>query len=488
MHYLHFLTRSSYVTHNSKMTSTAITKPIADDPELSLPSSVRSSYENAIKHIAAHRYTLAVPLLLDVIEAAPNRYDTRYLLADTYVQLEQLDNALGIFNELFVEYPTRSDAAYNVAVILARMDHFELALQLLERALSIEPTHRPSLVLLGQVLKGLGNWNSAIDVYKVALGLDQRDPRLLFDLGSALVGSGNWKDGWAIMESREEALSHELFFSEQLDSPKWQGGSLENVRLLVKHEQGLGDAIMCARFSKQLSEMGAQVHWRCTKQLVDLIGTSPGMASCTAIGSTPPEHDQHIYFMSLMHALQIEPSDLDGMPYMSPIGSIPSEIAALLAQNEKPKVALAWSGSPKHTNDRRRSIKGELMADLLHIEGVQFLAMQKYPRIAQVLPHELHNRVVDASTYYDTFNDSAHLLKNVDLLVTVDTAAAHLAGAIGTPTLLLLPFTPDYRWGISGSTTPWYNSVTILRQDKPGNWESVLSTAGEYVRNLRKKY
>lgn len=428
----------------------------------------------------------AIPLLQRAVDAAPTQHDPRRDLASTFYKLGRLGDALREFNEVAVRFPERSDAANNVAGVLSSMGHQTLAFQAVERALALDGTNVAAMHNLAEILKHMGDWAGARDIYTAALALSPNDGKARMQCGMIRVALGDWRTGWAEMEAREQALGRSVLFTEQPASPRWTGEeSLEGKHLLVQHEQGLGDSIMCVRFARDLAARGATVHWRCPAPLVEFLSGAEGVTSCTAVGTAFPEHDLHVPLMSLMATLGVEIGSLRGAPYLTPAGECPAHVAELLPRDGVPTVALTWSGNPMHTNDHRRSIKGELLAPLLRTEGVRFVAMQKAPSVTEVLPAELQPLVQDTGAHCRTFTESAHALRRVDLVVSVDTAVAHLAGAIGAPTVLLLPFTPDYRWGTTGTASPWYDTMTVVRQAEAMQWGEALEAVRRRALGLR---
>jgi hypothetical protein len=176
-----------------------------------------------------------------------------------------------------------------------------------------------------------------------------------------------------------------------------------------------------------------------------------------------PPHDFYVPLMSLPACLQLDASQVEGEPYLVPPGECPPHIAALLSHDDRPTVALRWQGNPPHSNDRRRSIGGALLAPLLDIPGVRFVAMQKHPPVRELLSIALQQKVVDVGSACADFEDSAHAMRRVDLVVTVDTAVAHLAGATGAPTLLL----PAVHTGLSVGADPYQHAVVPKRDHPP---------------------
>lgn len=432
----------------------------------------------------AGRYADAVPLLREAVTLAPSHYEIRLMLANAHLRSGAMREALGEFNEITRRFPERSDAWNNLAGTLSALGHPQQALRAVDRALACDPRNAQALLNLGEITKTLGDWAAARSAYEFALDIAPDDAKLRMQYGITLITLGDWPRGWREWEWRDRVPAMPLN-TESFDSPRWDGTApLDGRTILLTHEQGLGDAIMCARFAANLAARGARVIIRCPRPLVPLLAGAPGVHEAQALHTPIPAHDLHIPGMSVPAAIGLRPEDLDGRPYLRPPGACPPRIAAALPRDGVPTVALAWAGNPLHVNDKRRSIAGTLLAPLLGIPGIRFASMQKYPATAECLPVELRDHVRDVGPLCDDFADSAHALARCDLVITVDSAVAHLAGAIGATTLTCLPACPDYRWLLDRTDTPWYRSMTLLRQPALFEWGPVLATAEAIVREL----
>lgn len=428
----------------------------------------------------------AIAALEALVVEVPDEHAPRHDLAVLYRRVGRLGDALREFNEVAKRFPSDSTAANDVADLLSHLGHQSLALTVVQRAIALDRSNIAATVNLAEILRHMGDAAAARDVYAAALAMAPSEAKTHMQYGMTLVALGEWEAGWAEMEHRIAVIGTKSLFTETPETPRWAGiEPLEGKRLLIVHEQGLGDSIMCARFARALAARGAHVHLRTLEPLVDLLATAPGVAACSVDGEPLPAHDCHIPLTSLMHALKVTPDSLDGSPYLTPHGECAPSIAALLPRDGTLTVCLTWAGNPQHSNDHRRSMDGASLEPLLALPGVRFVAMQKSPPMTSVLPAALHDRIVDVGAHCHSFNDSAHALQRVDLLVTVDTSVAHLAGAIGVRTLLCLPLCPDYRWGVHGETTPWYRSVSMLRQRDTSGWESVLNDVIARIEALR---
>jgi hypothetical protein len=267
-------------------------------------------------------------------------------------------------------------------------------------------------------------------------------------------------------------------------SPRWDGAPLDGRHIVLHDEQGLGDQVMFARFAADVATRGGRVTIRCGAPLVTLFSALNGVHAVISDADPMPSHDVHASLMSLPWLLGIDsPAAICGTPYLRPVGECPSVVRALL-QGPSPRVGFVWSGNPRHRNDARRSIAPALMAPLVQFPGITPISLQRHDSGAVAWPAEFGDHIVDVGSAVGTLNDTAHALVALDLLVTVDTAVAHLAGALGVPTLLLVPFVPDWRWMTGRSDTPWYDSVTLVRQTTLFDWRPVIDVAQARLEQL----
>ena len=412
-------------------------------------------------------------------------YDAQVRHADELRRRGAYDDAVRAFNAIAQRYPDRSDAFANLGAILQAAGHPMQALQATTRALELDPENVATLINSAEIMKDFGEWSVVRDTYDVALSLQPNSAVVRYARALHLLTLGSWHDGWR--EHEQRLLIPDLpLTTARLSTPQWDGSPLDGRRILLDFEQGLGDQIMFARFASTVAARGGDVTLRCSAPLVPLLATLPGVSAVVSDTAPVPAHDVHATLMSLPHLLDIDTTEqLPGAPYLRPVGECP---LALARENEsgRVRVGLVWSGNPQHRNDARRSIAPSLLLPLLRAGNMEFVSLQR-SNARTPLPETLRGVVRDFGGALHTFNDTAHALQQLDLLITVDTSVAHLAGALGVRTLLLIPFVPDWRWMISRSDTPWYNSVTLMRQESLFEWAPVISRVAARLQTLESK-
>ena len=298
-----------------------------------------------------------------------------------------------------------------------------------------------------------------------------------------MLALGEFEEGWRQMEERYDADEAHRYLNLSLKpTPRWQGGPLTKKRLLVSAEQGLGDTIQMARYLTALQSAGAQkiVMETQPETLTLLQYNFPEIPMVERIWGEVPDlrFDLWTGMMSLPHLLKAwgkaTPGRLGYLRVPQENTQYWKERVEQLSPTKKPRIGLAWSGQPTHRADRRRSIPFELM--MRHVRGipVSFFALQTH--VPQVLPAN----VMNVSEEMITLADTAALIEQMDLVITVDTSVVHIAGALGKETWLLLPKRYEWRWGLEGEENDWYDSVKVIRQTEHANWTAVLKDVFEH--------
>ena len=369
--------------------------------------------------------------------------------------------------------PQDAEAHLNLGNAHAEMDVPDLAERHIRRAIALDPAMAEAHASLGHLLTAQGRMAEALATTQRAIALQPDMAAAHWNHGVALLLSGDMEAGWEEYEWRKRRFPDSFT---TLPAPQWDGGPLDGRRILVLAEQGLGDTIQFARYLPLLARRGAQVAVECAPSLAPLLGTLPGV---TAVpwGSRPP-HDLWIDQMSLPRVFGTTVATVPAAAgYLRPDPVRFAQWDRLLPPGRR--VGLAWAGNPLHSNDRRRSMPAELLAPLLAIEGCVFVSLQLGARAGE-LPG-----LADPADRLGDWADTAGLLAALDLVISVDTAVAHLAGALAVPTWLMLPHAPDWRWMLGRDDTPWYAATRLFRQAAPGDWPGVVRQVGSALAEAR---
>ena len=323
----------------------------------------------------------------------------------------------------------------------------------LRAAVTLRPETFWANYSLGTFLHQTGRWAEAEAPYRRGLAAADH-PALRTDLGLLLLGLGRFPEGWALYESRKALPDAE----EPLDQPTpWNGEPLEGRRLLIWPEQGFGDQIQFARLAPLLQSRGVEVILVAPPPLVPLFAELPVKVMAQRPNLTVPKPDFWVAPASIPHNLDLELADIDPAPYLH----APAAARAKWAGHAQPgSIGYAWRGKAHHDNDRRRSMAG--------------------PEVLLGLLKRTRAHLVDLTDPLGDFADMAAVIEQLDLVITVDTAVAHLAGALGKPCWVMLPwFGQDWRWMQGRNDSPWYANTRLYRQPAQGDWAAVMQAIGQ---------
>ena len=341
----------------------------------------------------------------------------------------------------------------------------------------------PIWSLLVTALRRQGRAAEARPIQEMLVNAAPGNLELRFDLAEILLLLGEFDRGWREYHHRY-GLAHTVHLHRKVQMPAWDGRPLTGQTLLIHDEQGFGDSFQFMRLvslAKQRS--GARIVLQIIPEQAAFARRLAGVDQVILRGEVPPPFDAHCQMMSLPRALGLKLSDLPGrMPYLEVDPARVRKWQKRLAKLPRPLVALVWAGQPSHFNDANRSTTLAALAPL-GLEGVSFLSVQKGPKAVEAASPPSALSLVDLAGEIKDFDDTAAIFKIVDLLISVDSSPVHLAGGVGCPAWVMLPFVPDWRWLLEREDSPWYPSLRLFRQRKEGDWvEMIERMAGELAR------
>ena len=452
----------------------------------------------------------ALTLRPDYAEAHNNR-------GNALLGLKRLDEALKSYSQALGIKPDYAAAFNNRGSALLELKRFDEALQSLDCALGIKPDYAEALNTRGTALRSLRRLDQALDSYDSALRLRPDYAKAHINRGNALVdlkrlsealesfdralrvcpdcADAHWHEGlcrllmgdfalgWPKNEWRwkkQPAVKH----PENFRQPLWLGKEkLENKTILLHSEQGLGDTIQFCRYAAQVAQLGAKVILEVQPPLKSLLKDLAGVATVLSDGESLPYFDYQCPLLSLPLAFNTDMSSIANGSYIKSDRQKVSTWAAKLGETSKKRIGLAWSGNPANQNDHNRSIALQEFKTLVN-DQAEYYCLQKELGSADKSILEQTRNLKFVGDELSDFSDTAALVELMDWVITVDTSVAHLAGAMGKEVWILLPFTPDWRWLLGRSDSPWYQSVKLFRQPVGGDWKSVLAE----VNNLANVY
>ena len=427
-----------------------------------------------------HRQTGAFPAALACMDTArtlePRSPEVAYQRALTLARSGDDAAALAGFQHCLALRPDWFEAEVGLATALQAQDRLAEAIGLYRRVIRRNPDRAAAHNNLGRTLLNVPDPEAALACFDRALALAPHTGEIGYNRALTLLGLGRYAEGWRAHAARWTLVqppSPRRHFDGAV--PRWDGTKLAGRRLLLHAEQGLGDTIQFIRFAGLARQRGlttqGSVVFEAPIPLLRLLGCLSGAGGIDRIvaqGDALPPVDVQLPLLDLPRVLDIGVSDLSPMtPYLH------ADVAQPLLGNRL-RVGVVWAGNPLHSNDRRRSMPAQHLRSLVQGVQAEFISLQTGPAARQLDQSGLPN-VISVSPIPADFRDTAERLASLNLVVSVDTSTAHLAAAMGIATWLLVPFVPDWRWGYSGGTTPWYPTMRLFRQPRPGDWSAVCA-------------
>lgn len=421
------------------------------------------------------RWQEALDLSTRALAVRPGHADVRANRGAALRRLGRHAEAIAEYDAVLAANPRAADARNNRGVALGALGRHDEALAEYARAIEAAPGYVEAFHNMGVSLAALGRHAEAAAACTRALALDPRHVRARWNRALSLLALGRWREGFADYEARR-VLGDTRWTTRAVAGAPWTGRDpLEGRLVLLLAEQGFGDALMFVRFARALHERGARVVLESPAELVALLAPMPWLDRVIAKGDPLPPFDYHCPLASLPALLGIT---LEGLPAQDPPLIAPDAAAARwrekLSPLPRPRIGIAWAGGLAPGADDPRAIPLPKWHALRELPA-SFVALQKRIDASDVplldAPPSIHR--FDAQI--GDFADTAALIGDVDLVITVDTAVAHLAGAMGRPAWILLPFAADWRWLLGRDDSPWYPSVRLFRQARPGDWDGVIA-------------
>lgn len=410
-----------------------------------------------------------------ILKNQPSHVDALYLLSALAWQTGNYTLSLNSFNHLIKLQPDNPEIFFNYAKLLTKLNRPEEALASFNKAIELRPDFLEAYINRGIVLRALNNPDEALASFNKAIELQANYPEAHFGRSFCYLIKGDFEMGWKEFEWRWEdsyLKSKQLNFT----SPLWLGQeSISGKVILIHAEQGYGDTMQFCRYISLLSKKGAKVLFLVPETLVNLLSALEGVTQIIADNKTIPAFDYHCPLLSLPLAINTRMETIPAKtPYLFSTEEKRNKWSKKLGAKKMPRIGLTWSGNPSHKNDAKRNIPLELLLQTLP-SGVQYLSLQKELRNTDLSTLSKYPAFLHFEEELEDFADTAALCDLMDLIISVDTSAAHLAGAMNKPVWILLPFAPDWRWLLNRNDSPWYPSMTLYRQSSRDRWDDVLT-------------
>jgi len=465
---------------------------------------------------AAQRFSRALELSSDSAEAWAKLGRTLGLLGRHEDAVRHLTKAIELAPDIGAE------AYYDLGVALKSLGHDESARIWFENAVRADPDHIRARSNLGTTLLDLGRLNEAVHCFREGVARAPRSPELHYNLGNALLRqrrvdkaietyrqalalnpdsadahwnlahalllSGDFENGWREYQWRW-GIAASAAARRAYNKPSWDGTPLDGRTILLWAEQGFGDSIQFVRYVPWVAAKGGTVVLECWTPLRRLFADFPGVARMIEPGTSPGAFDVQLALLSLplVHGTTLATIPAE-VPYLKADPALVDAWRAQLKTDRRLKVGLSWQGNRGHPRDRERSVPLTALRSLLDIPEVAWFSLQKEddPALFAGVPADvapIRPRLPTGESIRD-FADTAAIIANMDLVVSVDSAAAHLAGALAHPVWLLLPFVPEWRWLLNRPDSPWYPTMRLFRQSSYGDWNGVVRDVRDALRTL----
>jgi Tfp pilus assembly protein PilF len=446
------------------------------------------------------------------IALRPDMPEAHFNLANVLRDLKRHDAAIASYNRAISLKPDFPEAYLNLGLVLQDLSRHAESCEMYRKAVSQRPNFGEARNNFGDSLRILGKYDQAIaeltlarsllprsvevhsnlgnayqddaqlpqaiESYRRAIEIDPTNASAQYNLGLALLLKGDLEQGWPQYEWRRKV---KRLAAAQFDFPQaiWDGSNLSGKRILLHAEQGLGDTIHFVRYVPLVATRGGGIILASQKELAPLLRRMPGIEQLITPDDPLPPFDVHCPLPSLPGVFHTTLENLPRqIPYLSPD---PAEVETWKSKlrmepaDRRLKVGIAWAGRPQHSNDHNRSISVDLLRPVIEQQAVaRFISLQKGTATSQLRDLPPGVEVLDVSQDLTDFAQTGALLANLDLVITVDTSVAHLAGAMGVEVWVLIPVNPDWRWMLGREDSPWYPTMRLFRQQRFGSWDQPI--------------
>jgi hypothetical protein len=393
----------------------------------------------------------------------------------------EIDQAIGTLERALALNPRYPDAHNNLGSALIDKGDFDSAEQSCRLASSLRRGFADAHGNLAIALAYQGLVAEAMTQARLAVRFMPEQPLAHWNLSMLLLLVGDFELGWQEHEWRWKCPS--MMKTRQFDQPRWNGEALAGQTVLLFAEQGFGDMLQFIRFAPLVAQCGGRAIVECQPELIRLFDGMPGVAKFIRTGDALPKFDLQCPVLSLPFAMRGRDFIPPPIPYLSAPkdGRDPSQWQI---EPGRLNVGLIWAGDPSHQNDRARSIALGQLAPLSKVSGATFHSLQKGPAALEATTPPAGLHIVDHASQLTDFGMTANLIAHLDLVVAVDTAVAHLAGAMGKPAYVMVPFMPDWRWMLHRQDSPWYPTLKLFRQRQMNDWSWVIESIGRALGGL----
>ena len=417
----------------------------------------------------------AISHLREAVRFRPGYSEAWNNLGNLLIKQNKLDEAGDCFRKALEINPSYARAMSNLGVVLTEQGRLDDAVAMLEQLVRLDPAFAEGHNNLGVARMKQGQLSDALADLETAIRISPAYPEPYKNQAIVWLCQGDYGRGWPAFESRWKSKDYPKY---SFDASRWDGSPLGGKTILLHAEQGLGDALQFVRYAPLVKQQGAQVVLQTPKPIVPLLERCEGIDQLVALGDQLPKFDCYASLMSLPALLR---TTIDSVPNDVPYVRIAPELVERWRDNLSLvhgfRIGIAWQGNREYRGDHLRSFPLRYFAPLAQVPGVKLLSLQRGPGAEQASNPDLGFSLQQFGDDFDRtpFLDTAAVMQNVDLVITSDTAVAHLAGGLGVSVWVALGLSPDWRWMLGRSDSPWYPTMKLFRQPAVGRWDDVFA-------------
>ena len=432
---------------------------------------VKTLVEEGMALTSQKMFDQAIAVFHHAIALHPNCHQAHTGLGKALTSRHRLDEAFDSYQVCLKLNPLFVDTYVDLGVVKYRQGKLSEAIEYYETAISLDPSCSHAHCNLGSLFHSQHRFEEAFAHCEKAIELLHPFARSYYALG--LLLTERFSLGWQEYEYRVTPESDVPWSG---PAPQWRGDAdISGKTILLYAEQGFGDTLQFVRYVKKVAVLGARIYLQVQVLLKTLLESYPDVEQVLACGETLPTVDYKCPLISLPYVFATR---LDSIPADIAYVEAPYDRAQAwsehLPQDDVPRIGLVWSGNPNHLNDLHRSVHLHTLQPILNLNIAHIFSLQKSPRSADAKLLKTLPAAVDLEPFLRDFSETSAIIANLDLVITIDSAVAHLAGAMGKPVWILLPYTPDFRWMLGRNDSPWYPSVRLFRQSAFDDWTNVI--------------
>jgi Tfp pilus assembly protein PilF len=411
------------------------------------------------------------------LRLAPNHVEARNNLGVALQKLGRGDQAEACFRDAIRLRPDFADAHSNLGNALQNRGLLDEAIACYRHAVGLKRDYVDAHNNLGNALRAQRRSVEALQCYNEALRIRPNHPQVHLSRALLWLQMGGFEAGWAEYEWR---LQCKDFAIPSFPRPMWDGSPLSGQTILIYGDHGLGDTLQFIRYAPLVRNRGGRVVVAVRKPLARVLATCPGVELVIPEGAPIPDFAVYIPAMSLPRVFGTTAASIPAeIPYLAADAGLLKQRGEEIGREGGFRIGIAWQGNPAYSKDRQRSFALTQFEPLARLEGVRLYSLQKDFGANQVAEAAGRFATVDLGSRFTDFMDTAAALRNLDLVIAADTSIVHLAGALGVPVWVALPFDSDWRWLLDRDDSPWYPTMRLFRQSRPGDWGDVFRRIAE---------